>query len=335
MPSTIHDVARLAGVSSGTVSRVINNSPRVDPRTRARVLQVIEDLDFRPSISARRLSTGRAYSVGVVTPAFIRPSVVERLRGIAGVFVSTDYELVIYNVETREHRDHALDALTRGDRADGLLLVGLAPSDAEVERMQRAGVACVLIDASHRQLASIQCDDVQGGRLGVRHLLDLGHRRIAYVGELAREAFNTPASALRQRGARLELREAGLDLLPEYTAVGDQGRARARELVRDLITLPEPPTGIVCASDLQAIGALEAARDAGLNVPRDLSIVGYDDLEIASYLGLTTIRQPLFESGMQGARLLVEELAGASRGPRRELLGIEIVQRATSAPPAA
>jgi LacI family transcriptional regulator len=335
LASTIHDVARLAGVSAGTVSRVINNSPRVDPQTRARVLQVIEDLDFRPSASARRLSTGRTHSIGVVTPTFTRPSVVERLRGISGVLVSTEYELVVYNVETIEQRDHALDLLTRGDRADGLLLVGLGPTDGEVARLEQGGIACVLVDAEHRRLTSIVGDDVTGGRLAARHLLSLGHRKIAAVGESPRETFNTPASVLRQRGMELELRAHGLDLYPQYTAVGEQGRGRARELASELFELPDPPTGICCASDVQALGVLEAARDAGLSVPRDVSIVGYDDLEIASYLGLTTVRQPLFESGMQGASLLVEQLNGGSRSPRQEVLKLEVVERSTSGPPPA
>ncbi|CAN5759589.1 LacI family DNA-binding transcriptional regulator [soil metagenome] len=333
MASTIHDVARLAGVSAGTVSRVINNSPRVDPATRARVLQVIEDLDFRPSVTARRLSTGRTHSIGVVTPTFTRPSVVERLRGISGVLISTEYELVVYNVETIEQRNHALDVLTRGDRADGLLLVGLGPSDDELARLEQGSLACVLVDAEHERLTSIVGNDVAGGRLAARHLLSLGHRKIAYVGEKPRETFNTPASVLRQQGITLELLAQGLDLYPHYSAVGEQGRGRARELAAALLSLSDPPTGILCASDVQALGVLEAARDAGLSVPRDVSIVGYDDLEMAAYLGLTTVRQPLFESGMQGARLLVEQLNGGSRSPRRELVRIEVVERSTSGPP--
>ena len=335
MASTIRDVARLAGVGSGTVSRVINNSPKVDPRTRARVLQVIAELDFHPSAIARRLSTGKTGGVGVAVPYLTRPSIIERLRGIEGVLSTSNYDLIVFNVETTERRNGVLMDLTRGDRIDGLLLVGLSPSNAEVSAIERAGLPTVLIDAFHPRLARVVANDVAGGRMAARHLLDLGHRRIAFLGELPSIAFNFPASRLRHWGVRLELACAGFDLPAAYTVIGEQGRTRARELVRPLLELAVPPTGIVCASDLQALGALEAARDVGLAVPTELSIVGYDDLEIAGFLGLTTIHQPLFESGMQGARLLLDQMNGKQRSPVREVIEIELIGRSTSGPPPA
>jgi LacI family transcriptional regulator len=333
LAATIHDVARISRVSIGTVSRVINNSPRVDPGTRARVLRAIEDLDFRPSRLGRRLSTGKTHSIAVVVPFLTRESVVERLRGIAGVLVSTDYDLVVFNLETREQLDHALAQVVRRDRVDGFILIGSTPSDDELAAIEKTGQACVLLDARHPRLPSVAGNDVKGGRLAARHLLGLGHRRIAFIGEEPREAFNTPASRLRGRGVRLELRANGLELTPEYTAVGEQGRGRARELALGLLALPEPPTAIICASDIQALGALEAARELDIAVPAELSVVGYDDLEIAGHLGLTTIRQALFESGMQAARMLVAQLSG---GPPRQsvaLIDIMLVARATSGPP--
>lgn len=335
MASTIRDVARLAGVGSGTVSRVINNSPKVDPRTRAKILQAIAELDFHPSALARRLSTGKTRGVGVVVPFLTRPSIIERLRGIEGVLSTSDYDLIVFNVETKERREGVLADLTRGDRIDGLILIGLSPNDAEVARMERAGLPTVLIDAYHPRLARVVVNDVEGGRMAARHLLELGHRRIAFLGELPRVAFNFPASRLRHRGVRQALECAGLHLPEEYTVIGEQGRSRARELVRPLLERPVPPTGIVCASDLQALGALEAAREVGLDVPTQLSIVGYDDLEIAGFLGLTTIHQPLFASGMQGARRLLGQIGDNTRSPIREVLEVELIRRSTTGPPPA
>lgn len=335
MASTIRDVARLAGVGTGTVGRVINNSPKVDPRTRARVLQVIAELDFHPSALARRLATGKTRGVGVAVPFLTRPSIVERLRGIEGVLSTSNYDLIVFNIETSERRDDVLQDLTWGDRIDGLILVGLTPNDAEVARAERSGLPIVLIDAYHPRLARVVGNDVEGGRMAVRHLLELGHRRIAFVGELPRVAFNFPASRLRHRGVHQALRCAGLGLPAEYTVIGEQGRTRARELVRPLLELAVPPTAIVCASDSQALGALEAARDVGLHVPTQLSIVGYDDLEIAGFLGLTTIHQPLFESGMQGARRLLDQIRGDTHGPLRQVLEVELIPRSTTGPPPA
>ena len=333
MASTIRDVARLAGVGSSTVSRVINNSPKVDPRTRARVLQVIAELDFHPSALARRLSTGKTLSVGVVVPFMTRQSVIERLRGIEGALSTTRYDLVVFNVETMRRRSSILADLSRGDRVDGLILVGLSPNTFEVETIERSGVPTVLVDAFHPRVSRVVMNDVEGGRVATDHLIQLGHRRIAFLGELPRVAFSYSASRLRHRGVRLALRRAGLELPGAYTVIGEQGRARARELVQRLLERPQPPTAIVCASDTQAFGALEAARDLGLDVPRQLSIVGYDDLEIADYLGLTTIRQPLFESGVQGARMLVHRLRSGKGPPVREVLEVELVRRSTTGPP--
>lgn len=333
MAATIRDVARLAGVSRGTVSRVINNQPRVDPETRVRVLQAIADLDFSPSTLARRLSMGKTLSVAVVVPFITRASVVERLRGIEGALSTTDYDLVVFNVETSQRHDSVLRDLTRGERVDGMILVGIRPDEATVSAIDRSGLPTVLIDAHHPRFSRVITNDIEGGRTAVRHLLELGHRRIAFLGDTPPIAWNYPASRLRFRGVRMALRAAGMELPAAYIVMSDPGRSRARELTRDLLRTSTPPTAIICASDLQAIGAHEAARDLGIDVPERLSIVGYDDLDIAGFLGLTTIRQPLFESGVEGVRLLLDQIASGARRPVREVLEVDLVARSTTAPP--
>jgi LacI family transcriptional regulator len=333
MASTIRDVAQLAGVGSGTVSRVINNSSKVDPNTRARVLAAIAELEFHPSAVARRLSSGKTQSVGVVVPFMTRPSVMERLRGIEVALSTLGYDLVVFNVETLERRAGVLLDLLRGRRVDGLIVVGLSPNDREVATIERMNVPTVLVDAFHPRLSRIVANDVEGGRMAADHLIGLGHRRIAFLGDLALVSFSYPASRLRHRGVRSALRGAGLVLREEYTILGDHGRVRARELVERLLGTAEPPTAIVCASDTQALGAIEAARRVGRDVPSELSIVGYDDLEIAGYLGLTTIRQPLFESGVRGVRMLEQRMIDGAGPTIREALTVELAQRATTGPP--
>jgi DNA-binding LacI/PurR family transcriptional regulator len=334
MAATIRDVARLAGVSRGTVSRVLNNQPRVDPDTRVRVLQAIADLDFAPSTLARGLSIGKTLSVGVVVPFITRPSVVERLRGIEGALSTTSYDLVVFNVETPQRRDMVMRDLTRGERVDGMILVGLEPDDDMVAAIERSGLPTVLIDAHDPRFTRVVIDDVDGARLAVEHLLALGHRKIAFLGDLPQVAFSYPASKLRHRGVRRALRHAGLDLPARYTVIGEPGRSRARELARDLLGASDPPTAVVCASDLQAIGVREAARDLDIDVPDRVSIVGFDDLDLAEYLGLTTVRQPLFESGVEGARALLAAITAGTTAaePIRVVLGVELIARATSGP---
>lgn len=333
MTVTITEVAQRAGVGIGTVSRVLNHSPRVTETTRGRVLAVIEELDFRPSAVAQRLSRGRTQTIGVVVPFFTRPSAVERLRGLVDVVGASAYDLVLFAIETRAQRDEHLCGLSRGDRADGLVVVSLAPTDKEVDRFERAGVAVVLVDARHPRLTHLTVDDVRGGRLATEHLLELGHRRIAFVGDATTEPFGFTSSVDRLQGYRQALAAAGIRGRPEYVRHGPHGRPIAHRLTDELLTLPEPPTAVFAASDTQAVGVLEAAGVAGVRVPDDLSVVGFDDVEIAAYVGLTTVRQPLADSGARSARLLLKTLESGSAGVRGVELPLEIVVRRSTAPP--
>ncbi len=197
----------------------------------------------------------------------------------------------------------------------------------------RAGVPTVLIDAHHPRLSRVVIDDVAGGQMATQHVIDLGHRKIGFVSDQLENPFNFVSSRDRYQGYRRALAEADVPFRPEYHQQGEHGRQEAREMARALLSLPDPPTAIFAASDTQAIGVLEAARDAGLKVPEDLSVIGYDDIEIAEYLHLTTIRQPLFALGVEGVELLLDSIATPPSTPRRVLLPIELAVRHTTAPP--
>ena len=333
MGVTISDVAREAGVGVGTVSRVLNESPRVSDATRAHVLRVMRELDYVPNPFARRLSLGRTLTLAVIVPFFTRPSFVERLRGVEAAIAETEYDLVLYNVESVEKRDECFRRVPRRERIDGLLVLSLAPSDEHAEHFQTSGVPTVLVDAEHPDLPSLAIDDVEGGWLAARHLIDLGHRGIAFLGDTYPNPFHFTSSHRRYLGYRKALREAGLSVRSDYYAMGEHACDVARELTHELLKLNEPPTAIVAASDTQAMGALEGARECGVSVPEGLSIVGYDDIEVANYLGLTTVRQPLFESGWRGTHLLFRVIEGSAPRTPREDLPVELVVRGTSAPP--
>ncbi|MFN8518754.1 MAG: LacI family DNA-binding transcriptional regulator [Chloroflexota bacterium] len=331
---TIRDVARIAGVGVGTVSRVLNESPRVDPATRQRVLATIDSLDYVPSATARRLSTGRTGAIGVVVPFLTRPSVVERLRGVEGALSHTAYDLVVFNVETPERRDTVVRHLVAHDRVDGLIILSLSPRPAEVARIARAGVPTVLVDAHHRAFARVVSNDAVGGYLAASHLIQLGHRRIGFLGDDPQLRFKFSPSRLRRMGVARALQAVGLELAPMYVRTGGF-RDAARRITPELLQLPVPPTAIVCGSDIEALGVLEAARSAGVAVPADLSVVGYDDIDIAADLGLTTIRQPLVESGRRGVELLLAAMTGAETRPVRDVLPVDLVVRSTTGPPPA
>ena len=331
---TIAEVAARAGVGAGTVSRVLNDSPRVRSETRARVLEAIEALQYRPNPLARALSRGRCQTVGVVVPFFTHASAVERLRGVVAGLEASRYDLVLFNVESPVHRDEHFAALTGRDRADGLLVMSLPPPERDLERLRGAGVPVVLVDCTARGVPTVVTDDVEGGRIATRHLVALGHTRIAFIGDDPDNPLGFTASSKREKGYREVLAEAGLRPRRTYVRYGGHDRAIARRLAAHLLALREPPTAVFASSDVQALGALEAVRDAGLHAPADLSVVGFDDIEVSAYAGLTTVRQPLFESGRLGARALLDALAGESLPtPVEHVLPVELVERTTTSRP--
>jgi DNA-binding LacI/PurR family transcriptional regulator len=336
MPVTIGDVARKAGVGRGTVSRVLNNKPNVDPDTRARVQAVIDELDFVPSAAARRLSMGRSMTVGVVVPFLTRPSVVERLRGIELSLVELGLDMITMNVESAERRDAVLRTIARPERIDGLILVSIAPHEEELARIQATGLPLVLLDAHHRSVPRVVMDDVDGGRIAAKHLLEHGHRSLGFIGDVPRPGFGFSSSRLRLRGVEQALRDEGLAIRSDHLGLAEHSRQNARHSAEAMLARPDHPTAIVAASDTEAIGVLEAAASLGLNVPGDVSVIGYDDLEAADFVGLTTVRQPLAESGERAVARLEALIGGRDDGPLREVMPVSlVVRRTTGRPPAA
>lgn len=335
LPATpkIRDVALLAGVGVATVSRVLNGRAHVAEPTRERVLAAIHELGYRPSSVARNLSLGRTRVVGVVVPFFTSPSAVERVRGVVDVLSQSPYDLSLFDVEAPDRQRRAFELLGRADRADGLLVVSLVPPAPAVELIEHARIPCVIVDAFHPRLPHLVVDDVAGGTMATKHLLDLGHERIAFIGDKPPDEYRFHSSRDRTIGFERALAAAGLSAPEGYVREGTPSRHVARSIAAELLTRPDRPTAIFAASDTQALGVLEAARDLGLDVPRDVSVVGFDDVEIASYAGLTTVRQPLFESGRRGAELLLSALDGQALPAQRETMPLELVVRATTGPP--
>jgi DNA-binding LacI/PurR family transcriptional regulator len=241
---------------------------------------------------------------------------------------------VLYNVDSPDRARRLLHELPASGRLDGLIVITLPLRDDDGERLAEASFPTVLVDTWHPALPSVSIDDVAGGRLATSHLLDLGHERIAFVGEPPRNPMWFVASKLREQGYGEALQRAGVALRPEYVRHGAHLRSAARRMATELFALAEPPTGIVTASDVQATGVLEAAQSTGRRVPEDLGIVGYDDIELAAHIGLTTVRQPLEVSGQRGAEILLGALAASEHriAPFNEQLPLELVMRRTTGP---
>ena len=329
--TTIAKVAAEAGVGVGTVSRVLNGSPSVSEETRRRVLEAIAALDYQPSAVARALSTGRTHAIAVVAPFFTQPSVIERLSGVSQTLAGSGYQLILLDVERAEQRRDVFRSFTVRGRFDGVLAISLAPTDPEARRLEAAGIPIVLLDRAHDTLPAITIDDFEGGRLAAEHLVALGHHRIAFLGDEEENLFGFDSSAHRREGFEAALGAAGIELAPEHVLRRPHGRDAARAAAADLLAQDDPPTAIFAASDHQAIGVLEAAGMAGVPVPEDLSVIGFDNVEAAGFTGLTTIAQPLQESGALGAELLLRRMTGEPvQGHRMQLA---LVERGSTAPP--
>lgn len=332
MPPTIADVAQRAGVGVGTVSRVLNESPLVSDLTRARVLSVIDEMDYRPSFLGRGLSIGTAGVLAAVVQRMTSSSALQRLRGILDVASAAGFDVILHNVnDVNDYGDQVQDLL-RPDRCAGGLLVSIRPQDDHLERLIGNSVPVVIVDGWVEGLPSLYIDDELGGRLATGHLIELGHERIAFVGDWE-DFIGFRPTAKRRAGYVKAMTSAGLTVHDGYIRTGPHEHLVTLAATNELLDLSEPPTAVVASADFHAMIVAQVARSRGVRVPEDLSVIGYDDLEIAEHLGLSTVRQPLYESGTRGARALLDAMECPSQAPQHVELQLELVVRDSTAPP--
>jgi DNA-binding LacI/PurR family transcriptional regulator len=332
---TIADVAADAGVGVGTVSRVLNGSDHVRTATLRTVQDSIDRLGYRPNHAASALIRGTPRTVAVVVTRMTGPSVVVRVASALAVLEEQGYDTIICSVDSPQERDRQLEALLPTRRADGVLVIGLPFSREQLALFARTGVALVSVDAAIPGVPQTVINNVAGGRLATDHLIGLGHRRIGFVGDtvFARPpaGLGFTASADRLRGYRQALAAAGIGFEASLIRRGPHDAVTAAEHAAQLLKAQDPPSAIFAASDTQAIGVLAAAERLGVPVPEQLSVIGFDDIETAAVLGLSTVRQPLERSGADGARRLCALLRGERIYPRRQELPVELVSRASTA----
>jgi len=333
---TIADVAADAGVGVGTVSRVLNGGGQVRESTLRTVLDSIDRLGYRPSHAAATLVRGTPRTVALLVAHLTRPSTVLRVASALAVLEEQGYDTIVCNVDSPAERDRHLDSLLPTHRADGVLAVCLPLSRGQLGQFTRAGVALASVDAASPGAPQTVIDDVAGGELATGHLTGLGHRRIGFVGDMPSGSppagLGFTSSAHRLRGYRQALAAAGIEAEPGLVKRGPHDAAVAAEQAAELLKSPHPPSAIFAASDTQAIGVLAAADRLGVSVPGQLSVIGFDDIESAAFLGLSTVRQPLALSGAEGARRLCARLRGEKVRPVRQELPIELMKRGSSAP---
>ena len=314
MGVTIYDLAREAGVGIGTVSRCLNNHPSVSARTRERVLDVVRRLDYRPHTHARRLASRRTNTIATIIPFFTNYFSIQVLQGVQDKAAELDIDLILYGVNhPAEVEEYLRRSLQRG-HVDGVLFISMRFPDSYVAKCHQMNLPVVLIDAFHPEFDSIRVLNAEGAMTATRHLIGLGHRHIALINA----SLETLPAQERQQGYRAALLEAGLPYLRDNIIVSgamrqdgfnrDAGFMAMRQLI-PAFGRPDPVTAVFVVSDIQALGALDAARKAGIRVPGDLAMVSFDDIELAQHAGLTTMRQPMHQMGMLAVETLTNRMS--------------------------
>lgn len=328
---TIYDVAKLAGVSIATISRVLNSPDKVNPETLKLVMTAIDRLGFVPKAEARARAMQGTGRIGVLTPFFTAPSFVQRLRGVASSLSKANYELVIYPVDSLDHLQGHLSSIPLMKNVDGLIIMSLAIDDIEAKRLSANGMETVLIEYKHKGMNSILIDDQQGGSLAAEHLIKKGHKSFAFLGDIEPpEKFSIHPVRSRLTGFKQTLQDAGMTLSKVYIRSSPYTQLESRQAAYDLLQLPKPPTAIFAASDFQALAVMKVVRQLNMKIPDDVAVVGFDDIDVAEHVDLTTISQHLDESGRLAAEILLSRISEGGRPLQHINLPLNLIARATS-----
>jgi len=331
MPN-IYDVAQKAGVGIGTVSRVINNNPRLTEKTRQKVQKAIEDLNYQPQTAAQNLARRKTNTIGCIIPFFTGHFFIQLLRGIQQKTTAFENDLILYSVDSSNRKEIFLQRVLKERRVDGLLIVSLEIADEYVTRLQNQEVPIVLVDGFHPMIDSIKVDNVHGAFLATKHLIELGYTPIAMIdGQLK----SVPAR-LRLEGYKKALLESNLSFEKKYFIACDFlqeadgfNKEAGHAAMRRLLALEERPRAVFVSSDIQAIGAMEAIRESGLRGPEDIAIIGFDDIELAQYVGLTTVRQPTKEMGELAVERLISKINDEDTSDFKHRFDTKIIVRQT------
>jgi LacI family transcriptional regulator len=330
---TMIEVAKEAGVSVATVSRVVNGAGGVTKKLESRVLRAMKKLHYHPSSLARSLKKQRSMLVGVLVPLLEHPYYSRMASVIERRLFDFGYRALICNAEEDEDREHAYIEMLLRQRVEGIIIDSSARNSQNLIELHENNIPIVLFDRILPDVPCNQvfCDNSQGGFSGIQHLVELGHRRIGVVA-----APSYPETLQRRiRGTREAIAAFGLDDDPDLLIVGDtQLFDMGYEAAKHLLQLKHRPTAIFALTDVTAVGVMHAAAEMNLRIPDDLSLIGYDDIPFAAYTvpGLTTIAQPLVEMGTTAVDFLLRQMEAEDQTPLKAVLPTHLVVRGTTAP---
>jgi len=329
---TLEDIAKLAGVSRSTVSRVINENPNVSNKVRTRVLKIIQNTGYHPNAAARSLASQRTHMIGLVLPRttssfFTDPYFPHLTQGIAFACNNNDLTLSLFLVGNRSDEEKITPRISRRGLLDGTLIQSGPLDDSLVKRLIESKVPCVVLGRPliKQSLSFIDVDNVSGAKTAVNHLIRLGYQRIGMI----TGSRNSSVTIDRRKGYFDAMHETGRVIDESLIAEGDFTESSGYIVMQTLLS--QKPDAIFAHSDIMAIGAMRAVHEAGLQVPQDVAFVGYDDLPnlSVSNFGLTTIHQPITHFGIKAVELLMDVIDHGIKPARQLILGTELVIRDT------
>lgn len=328
--ATIYDIAKAANVSIATVSKVMNQNGRISDKTRKRIMDIMQQMNYQPSVVASALTKKRTYTIGLLIPDLANPFFAEIARSVEDRAQELGFNLVICNTDNNVEKEERYIGLLKQKGADGIIMATGAHNNAIVKKLlqQNQTIAVIARDMPSLAVDAVLVDDYLGGYLAANHLIELGHRHIAVIAE----SLEVMSSRERVRGCRQAMEEAGLVLEDRWVRVSafhvQDGKATAGILLDE----PNAPTAIFACNDLLAIGVIQAARERGMNVPRELSVVGFDNTILATIIDppLTTIAQPIQELGKQVVDLISKDIGGKATSKQRFVLLPELIVRGST-----
>jgi LacI family transcriptional regulator len=304
---TIYDVAREAGVSMATVSRVVNNNPNVKPQTRKKVFEAIERLGYRPNAVARGLASKKTTTVGVVIPDISNTIFSEVARGIEDIANMYHYNIILCNADKKKEKEIRVINTLLEKQVDGLLFMGGAVTDEHIQAFKTSSVPIVLCATTdeNNAVASVDIDHEKAAMDAVALLIQNGHRDIAMISGTLQDPANGFA---RYQGYKKALEAAGIPVREDYVRIGNYRYESGLEVTKHFLELKERPTAIFAATDEMAIGAIHTLQDNGLKVPEDISVISVDNIRMASMVRpqLTTVAMPMYDIGAVSMRLLTK-----------------------------
>ena len=330
---SIFDVATKAGVSPATVSRALRGAPNVSAATRERVAAVARELAYVASPAASRLASGRTSTIGIVVPFIDRWFFTRVVQGAEAVVRAAGYDLLLYNLADMHGRERFFDRIPLRRKVDGVIMVDVATGPREEAQLGELGVPVTVVGGTARGVGTVGIDDAEGVRMAVSHLAHLGHRQVGMLcGELA-DGLARDVPGRRRDSFRRAVAEAGMETSPDWVVIEPWGLEGGAAATGRLLCGRRLPTALLAESDEIAFGALRTLHLAGLEVPGHMSVIGFDDHEMASIVNLTTIAQPVLEQGEIAARLLLDALNGHAGPSARVTLPTRLVVRGSTAPP--